>query len=132
LSDRLRSVLVGVFAGIALLLSAVGIYGVISYSVAQRTAEIGIRAALGADRGNLLTLILRQGILMIGAGLTLGLLGAVGLTRLLASLLFGIGVWDPLTILGVAGILLCVGLMACYIPALRATKVDAAVALRYE
>lgn len=131
-SDRLRSILLGVFAGIALLLSAVGIYGVISYSVTQRTAEIGIRAALGASRGNLLSLILRQGILMIGTGLTLGLLGAFGLTRLLASLLFGVGVWDPLTILSVAGILISVGLLACYIPAHQATKVDAAVALRYE
>jgi putative ABC transport system permease protein len=131
-SDRLRSILLGVFAGIAVLLSAVGIYGVISYSVAQRTAEIGIRAALGATRGNLLTLILRQGFLMIGTGLTLGVLGAFGLTRLLASLLFGIGVWDPLTIFSVAGILICVGLLACYIPARRATKIDAAVALRYE
>ena len=131
-SDRLRSILLGVFAGIALLLSAVGIYGVISYSVAQRTAEIGIRAALGASRGTLLTLILRQGILMIGAGLTLGFLAAFGLTRLLASLLFGVGVWDPLTIFSVAGILICVGLLACYIPARRATKIDAAVALRYE
>lgn len=131
-SDRLRSILLGVFAGIALLLSAVGIYGVISYSVAQRTAEIGIRAALGASRGNLLTLILRQGFLMIGTGLTLGLLGAFGLTRLLASLLFGVGVWDPLTILSVAGILISVGLLACYVPARRAAKIDAAVALRYE
>jgi putative ABC transport system permease protein len=130
--DRLRSLLLGVFAGIALLLSAVGIYGVISYSVAQRTGEIGIRAALGAGRGNLLSLILRNGILMTGTGLVIGFLGALGLTRLLATLLFGVEPWDPLTITSVAGILSCVGLLACYVPARRATKVDPAVALRYE
>ncbi len=131
-SDRLRSLLLGVFAGIALLLSAVGIYGVISYSVAQRTAEIGIRAALGASRGNLLGLILRYGIWMTGIGLVIGLLGALGLTRLLATLLYGIGTSDPLTIASVAGILTAVGLLACYVPARRATKVDPMVALRYE
>ena len=130
--DRLRSLLLGVFAGIALLLSTVGIYGVISYSVAQRTGEIGIRAALGAGRGNLLSLILRNGILMTGTGLVIGFLGALGLTRFLATLLFGVEPWDPLTITSVAGILSCVGLLACYVPARRATKVDPAVALRYE
>jgi predicted permease len=130
--DRLRSLLLGVFAGIALLLSAVGIYGVISYSVAQRTGEIGIRAALGASRGNLLSLILRHGIWMTGTGLAIGFLGALGLTRLLATLLFGVEPWDPLTITSVVGILSCVGLLACYVPARRATKVDPAIALRYE
>jgi ABC-type antimicrobial peptide transport system permease subunit len=130
--DRLRSLLLGVFAGIALLLSAVGLYGVISYSVAERTGEIGIRGALGASRGNLLGLILRHGIWMTGTGLAIGFLGAFGLTRLLATLLFGVGVWDPLTIASVAGILICVGLLACYVPARRATKVDPLVALRYE
>jgi len=130
--DRLRSLLLGVFAGIALLLSSVGIYGVISYSVAQRSGEIGIRAALGASRGNLLGLILRHGIWMTGAGLAIGLLGAFGLTRLLATLLFGVSTWDPLTIISVAAILGCIGLLACYLPARRATKVDPVVALRYE
>ena len=124
--------LLGVFAGIALLLSAVGIYGVISYSVAQRTGEIGIRAALGASRRNLLGLILRHGIWMTGPGSPSDSLGALGLTRLLATLLFGVGAWDPLTITSVAGILVCVGLLACYVPARRATKVDPVVALRYE
>ncbi len=131
-ADRLRSVLLAVFAGIALLLSAVGIYGVISYSVVQRTGEIGVRAALGASRGNLLGLILRRGIWMTVTGLAIGFLGALGLTRLLATLLFGVGAWDPLTISSVAGILTCVGLLACYVPARRATKVDPVVALRYE
>ena len=130
--DRLLSLILGVFAGIALLLSAVGIYGVISYSVAERTGEIGIRGALGASRGNVLGLILRHGIWMTVAGLGIGLLGALGLTRLMATLLFGVGAWDPLTLASVAGILIGVGLLACYIPARRATKVDPMVALRYE
>jgi putative ABC transport system permease protein len=131
-SDRLRSVLMAVFAGIALLLSAMGIYGVISYSVAQRTGEIGIRAALGASRGNLLGLILRHGLWMAGIGLTIGLAGALGLMRLLVTLLFGVGVWDPLTIATVGCLLAVVALAACYIPARRATRIDPAVALRYE
>jgi putative ABC transport system permease protein len=131
-SDRLRSLLLGVFAGIALLLSAVGIYGVISYSVAERTGEIGIRGALGASRGNLLGLILRHGIWMTATGLAIGFLGALGLTRLLATLLFGVGAWDPLTITSVTALLICIGLLACYVPARRATKVDSAIALRYE
>jgi putative ABC transport system permease protein len=130
--DRLLSLILGVFAGIALLLSAVGIYGVISYWVAERTGEIGIRGALGASRGNVLGLILRHGIWMTVAGLGIGLLGALGLTRLMTTLLFGVGAWDPLTLAGVAGILICVGLLACYVPARRATKVDPMVALRYE
>ena len=131
-SDRLRALLLAVFAGIALSLSAMGIYGVISYSVAQRTAEIGIRAALGASRANLLGLILRNGIWMTSAGLAIGFASAIGLTRLLAKLVFGIGTTDVLTITSVAAILSGVSLLACYIPARRATKVDPAVALRYE
>jgi putative ABC transport system permease protein len=131
-TNRLRSLLLTVFASIAVLLAAIGIYGVISYSVEQRTREIGIRAALGASRGDLLQLILRSGMLMAGVGLVLGLGGAFGLTRLLANLLFGVGERDPMTIGAVAGILTCVALLACYIPARRATKVDPMVALRYE
>jgi putative ABC transport system permease protein len=131
-SNRLRSLLMGVFAGIAMLLSAVGIYGVISYSVAQRTQEIGIRAALGASKGNLMGLILRGGMLMTGIGLALGLAGTLALTRLLAALLFGVGVRDPMTIAAVAGVLSGVALLACCIPAHRATKVDPLVALRYQ
>ena len=130
--DRLRSLLLAVFAGVALLLSAMGIYGVISYSVAQRTGEIGIRAALGASRGNLLSLILRNGLWMTAAGLALGFAGALGLTRLLATLLFGIGTYDPVTMASVAAILGCVGLFASYVPARRAASVDPAVTLRNE
>jgi len=130
--DQLRSLLLGVFAALALLLSAVGIYGVISYSVAERTNEIGIRAALGASRGNLLGLILRQGIWMTGLGLAIGIPSALALTRLLATLLFGVGAWDVVTIGSVTGVLVFVGLLACWVPARRATKVDPMVALRYE
>ena len=130
--DRLRSMLLGVFAGIALLLSAVGIYGVISYSVAQRTGEIGIRAALGASRLDVLGLVLGRGIWMTGAGLAVGFAGALALTRLLATLLFGVGPWDPFTMVAVCGMLASVGLLACYLPARRAAQVDPAVALRYE
>jgi len=120
-------------AGImAMLLGIVGIYGVISYSVEQRTREIGIRAALGASRADLLRLVLRSGMLMAGIGLVLGFGGAFGLTRLLANLLFGVGARDPMTMAAVAAILACVALLACYIPARRAASVDPLVALRYE
>src|SRR5207245_6496115 len=128
-TSRLQSLLLTVFATIAVLLAAIGIYGVISYSVEQRTREIGIRAALGASRGDLLRLILRSGMLMAGIGLMLGLGGAFGLTRLLANLLFGVGERDPMAIGAVAAILTFVALLACYIPARRATKVDPMVGL---
>jgi putative ABC transport system permease protein len=131
-TNRLQSMLLTVFAGIAVLLAAIGIYGVISYSVEQRTHEIGIRAALGASSGDLLRLVLRSGMLMAGIGLIAGLGGAFGLTRLLANLLFGIGARDPVTIGLVGATLAAVALLACYIPARRATKVDPIVALRYE
>jgi putative ABC transport system permease protein len=130
--DRLQSLLLTVFAVIAMLLSAIGIYGVISYSVVQRTHEIGIRAALGATTSDVLRLILRGGMLMSGLGLLVGLGGAIGLTRLLETLLFGVGARDPLTIAAVAGILALVAMLACYIPARRASRVDPLVALRYE
>ena len=131
-SSRLQSMLLTVFAGIAVLLAAIGIYGVISYSVEQRTHEIGIRAALGASKGDLLRLILRSGMLMAGIGLAVGFGGVFGLTRLLANLLFGVGERDPMTIGAVACLLAFVALLACYIPARRATKVDPMIALRYE
>jgi putative ABC transport system permease protein len=130
--QRLESVLMGVFAGVALLLSSVGIYGVISYSVAQRTGEIGIRAALGASNANLLVLILRNALWMTGIGLVLGLAGALALTRLIAALLFGVGAYDTLTLASVIAILGCVGLIASYIPARRAVQIDPVDALRHE
>jgi len=124
--------LLGVFASVAVLLSAIGIYGVISYSVAQRTHELCIRAALGASTGAILGLVLRAGMWMTGIGLALGLAGTLALSRLLATLLFGVGERDPVTIAAVAAILGAVALFACYIPAHRATRVDPMVALRYE
>ncbi|MCC6366685.1 MAG: ABC transporter permease [Bryobacterales bacterium] len=131
-SNRLRSLLLTVFAMIAVVLAAIGIYGVISYSVEQRTHEIGIRAALGASKSDLMGLIVRGGMLVAGAGLAVGFTGSYGLTRLLAGLLFGVGAHDPMTTGAVAGVLSFVAILACYIPARRAARVDPMVALRYE
>ena len=131
-TNRLEAALLGVFAGVALLLAAIGIYGVISYSVAQRTHEMGIRAALGAPSGSLLKLVLYRGLLLTGGGLLIGLGGTLALTRAMASLLYGIGARDPLTMMSVSAILTAVALAACYIPARRATRVDPTIALRYE
>lgn len=130
--NRLNSIMLGGFATVALLLSAIGIYGVISYSVVQRTHEIGIRAALGASTVDVVTMILKLGMVMAGAGLVLGFLGALALTRLLATLLFGVGARDPVTITGVGAILAMVALLASYVPARRAAKVDPMICLRYE
>jgi len=127
---RLNAMLVGLFALIALLLAAAGIFGVMSYSVTQRTQEIGIRLALGAQRYDVLRLIIVQGMRFVGAGLLLGLIGVFASTRLLQSLLFGIGATDLPTLLGVAAILSGVALIACLLPALRASRVDPVIALR--
>jgi putative ABC transport system permease protein len=132
LADRLRSVLLSIFAGVALALAGIGLYGVISYSVGQRTREIGIRAALGANAKDILGLILRSGMTLTAIGLVLGIAGAFGLTRFLSFMLFGIGNYDPVTLAAVAAALALMALLACYIPARRAMKVNPIVALRYE
>lgn len=130
--NRMRTILLATFAGLALLLSAIGVYGVISYSVSQRTHEIGIRAALGASAREQLMLVLKTGMALTAVGLGVGVLGALGLTRLLSSFLFGVSPRDPWTLFLVSCVLVAVAATACYIPARRATKVDPLVALRHE
>jgi putative ABC transport system permease protein len=131
-ADRIQTILLGIFAGIALLLAAVGIYGVIAYSVVQRTHEMGIRAALGASAGNLQALVFRSGMRLTLIGLSIGIVGSLAVTRVMQSLLYGVGARDPLTIAVVAIVLIVVASVACLIPARRVTKVDPMVALRYQ
>ena len=127
---RLNTILLGTFAGLALVLAAVGIFGVMNYSVTQRTHEIGIRMALGAQRGDVLKLVVGQGMIMACIGVAVGLFGAYALTRLLATMLYGVSATDPVVFVAVAGLLALVAVFACYLPALRASRVMPTVALR--
>jgi predicted permease len=129
---RFAMLLLIIFASTALVLAAVGIYGVMSYAVSRRTHELGVRIALGAPRGEILRLVVRDGMAMAAAGAAVGLAGALGLTRFLASLLYGVRPADPLTLAAVLLLFGGIAVLACYIPAWRATRVDPLVALRYE
>jgi ABC-type antimicrobial peptide transport system permease subunit len=131
-NERLVARVSGVFGALALLLACIGLYGLISYEVARRTQEIGIRAALGAERSDVLRLVLIQGMRLSLAGATIGLLLALALTRYTKDMLFGVKAADPLTFAGVIVLLLGVTLLACFVPARRAMRVDPVVALRYE
>ena len=129
---RMGAALLGLFGGLALILASIGIYGMLAYSVAQRTSEIGLRMALGAQPRQVLGLVLKQGMLLALVGATVGIVVALPVARMVAGLLYGVSATDPVTYTGITMLLLCVALLACYLPARRATRVDPLVALRYE
>jgi putative ABC transport system permease protein len=131
-TPRITLSLIGAFATAALLLAALGLYGVVSYSAAQRTNEIGIRMALGAEQSDVLKMVVRQGMVLAAIGVAIGLMGAFILTRLMSKLLFGVSATDPLTFVAISGLLTLIALIASYIPAHRASKIDPVIALRYE
>jgi ABC-type antimicrobial peptide transport system permease subunit len=131
-SDRFAMLLLGAFGVLALILAAIGMYGVISYSVMQRTPEIGIRMALGAQRAQIFAMVLRQGGRLVCVGIAIGLIGAFTTTRLMKSFLYGVQPTDPVTFAGASLLLVAVALLACYVPGRKALKVDPMIALRYE
>jgi ABC-type antimicrobial peptide transport system permease subunit len=130
--QRFSTTMLGAFALFSLILAAVGVYGVMSYLVTQGTHDIGVRVALGAQRENVIQLVLQQGAALAAAGIGAGLFGAAALTRVMAGLLFGVSSWDAVTFIAVALMLAAIAMLATYIPARRATKVDPLVALREE
>jgi len=130
--QRMAATLLSIFGLLALSLAAIGLYGVMAYSVSQRTRELGIRVSVGAERRDIFKLILGQGLAISVVGLLAGLVAALGVTRLTARLLYGVSATDPVTFIVIALLLLCVTLLACYLPARRATKVDPMIALRFE
>jgi len=131
-NDRFRTILLGLFGGLGLLIVTVGVYGVVSYFVVQRTHEFGVRMAMGATQANVLGMVLKQGLVMAAIGVVLGVAASMALTRLLASMLFEVKPDDALTLIGASAVMIIVTMAACWIPARRATRVDPLVALRYE
>jgi putative ABC transport system permease protein len=131
-APRFRTTLLALFASIALLLAGVGIYGVLSYSITLRTHEIGVRMSLGASRADVLRLVIRDGMILAVVGAAIGFAGSLAITRVMSGVLFQISAHDPVTFAAMSGLMLFVALLACFIPARRATRVDPMVALRHE